>query len=62
VNLITMAGRLGSEAVLKSLPSLLGSLKGVEALVEYIRAALQQETPIRVTETFELVFYDPERV
>ena len=32
--------------------------KGVEALIEYVRAALQQETPIRVAETFELVFYE----
>jgi hypothetical protein len=32
--------------------------KGVDALIEYVRAALQQETPIRVAETFELVFYD----
>ena len=31
---------------------------GVDALIEYVRAALQQEKPIRVTETFELVFYD----
>ncbi len=32
--------------------------RGVEALIEYVRAALQQETPIRVAETFEQVFYD----
>jgi hypothetical protein len=32
--------------------------KGVEVLIEYVRQALQQETPIRVTETFELVFHD----
>ena len=31
---------------------------GVDALIEYVRATLQQEKPIRVTETFELVFYD----
>ena len=31
---------------------------GVDALIEYVRAALHQEKPILVTDTFELVFYD----
>ena len=34
------------------------TIKGVEALIEHVRPSLQQEVPIRVAETFELVFYD----
>ena len=34
------------------------TIKGVEALIEHVRSSLQQEAPIRVAETFELVFYD----
>ena len=32
--------------------------QGVDALIEYVRAALQQETPIRASETFVPVLYD----
>jgi hypothetical protein len=34
------------------------TVRGVKAFIDYIRQALQQEAPIRVTGTFELVFYD----
>ncbi len=34
------------------------TLKDMEALIDHVRQALQQETPIRVTETFGLVFYN----
>ena len=34
------------------------TMKGVEVLIEYVRSSLQQGAPIRVAETFELVFYD----